>query len=97
MIQRLALLSVLLAVIIFAGCAGHVHTIGNGPQKNEYSEQRQWYALWGLVPINQVDTKAMAGTASNYEIKTETSALDVVINLFTTYVSVVSRTVTVTK
>jgi hypothetical protein len=39
----------------------------------------------------------MAGSAKDYTIKTEVSALDVIINIFTTYVSVVSRTVTVTK
>jgi len=97
MIKRLGLLSVLMAVILLTACAAHIHTIGNGPQQNEYTEQRQWYVLWGLVPINRVDTKEMAGTATNYQIRTETSALDVLINIFTSYVSVVSRTVTVTK
>jgi hypothetical protein len=39
----------------------------------------------------------MAGSAKNYTIKTEQSVLDVVINLFTSIVTVNSRTVTVTK
>jgi hypothetical protein len=49
------------------------------------------------VPINKVDTNAMAAGATNYQIKTEASALDVIINIFTEYVTVMSRTVTVTK
>lgn len=32
-------------IVILAGCATHIHTIGKGPQKGEYIEQRQWYAL----------------------------------------------------
>jgi hypothetical protein len=88
-------MTVLLAVVM--GCAGHIHTIGKGPQGGQVIEERQWYILWGLVPINKVDTKAMAGNAVNYEIKTEQSALDVIINIFTSAVTVNSRTVTVTK
>jgi len=39
----------------------------------------------------------MAGGAANYEIKTEQSPLDIIINFFTGIVTVYSRTVTVTK
>lgn len=84
-------------VLILAACSAHVHVIGSGGQGNAVLEQRQWYVLFGLVPINNVDTKVMAGTADNYTIRTEQSALDVVINIFTGLVSVYSRTVTVTK
>ena len=68
-----------------------------GAQGNQMDEERQWYVLWGLVPINEVDTNEMADGATDYEIKTETSGLDIVINIFTSVISVVSRTVTVTK
>jgi hypothetical protein len=60
-------------------------------------QQRQWYILWGLVPLNNVDTYHMAGGTKDYEIKTEASALDVIISIFTGIVTVNSRTVTVTK
>jgi len=39
----------------------------------------------------------MAAGTTDYTIKTEQSALDVVINIFTSWVTVYSRTVTVTK
>jgi hypothetical protein len=98
MLRRIIAVATLLAVVIvIAGCSTHIHKVGAGAQGNAVIEERQWYALWGLVPINTVDTDAMAEGAADYEIKTETSALDVIINIFTTYVSVVSRTVTVTK
>jgi hypothetical protein len=60
-------------------------------------QERQWYVLWGFVPINSVDTKVMAKGAKDYEIKTETNALDVVINIFTSAVTVYSRTVEVKR
>lgn len=90
---------VLIAVftLVLVGCAANVHKVGSGAQSNIKIEQRQWYVLWGLVPINQVDTAAMAAGSSDYTIKTEQNALDIIINIFTSYVSVVSRTVTVTK
>lgn len=90
---------VALAVMVcfLAGCAAHIHKVGAGAQGAQKVEARQWYVLWGLVPINQVNTDQLAGDAKNYTIKTEQSALDVIINIFTVYVSVVSRTVTITK
>ena len=84
-------------MFLFASCATHVHNVGSGAQGNNKMEERQWYVLWGLVPINEVDTHEMAGDAENYTITTEQATLDVIINLFTTYVTVVSRTVTVEK
>jgi hypothetical protein len=94
----LKLSGLLLAVMfLFASCATHVHTIGDGAQTGVEQQERQWYVLWGLVPINEVDTKEMAGDAEDYTITTEQEALDVIINIFTTYVTVVSRTVTVEK
>ena len=79
------------------GCSTHVHKVGNGPQGNDMMELRQWYVLWGIIPINQVDTNSMAGAATDYEITTEHTALDFVINIFTGLVTVNSRTVTVRK
>ena len=74
-----------------------MHTVGKGAQGDNKIESRQWYILFGLVPLNEVDTKEMSGDAENYEIKTEQAALDIVMNIFTSMISVYSRTVTVTK
>lgn len=51
----------------------------------------------GLVPINDVDTKDMAGDAINYKIKTEVTPLDFLISIPASTVTVTSRTVTVIK
>ena len=84
-------------VLILVGCSAHVHTIGKGAQGNDMIQERQWYVLWGLVPINKIDAGEMAGGATDYTIKTEQSALDIIINIFTSVVTVYSRTVTVTE
>ena len=86
----------LFAMVVASGCNAHLHVVGDGGG-DEIVEKRQWYVLWGLVPINDVDTAEMADGASDYTIETEHSALDVIINIFTGLVTVYSRTVTVTK
>ena len=94
----MTMVALLLFVMVAAsGCAAHLHVVGDGGSGDEIVEKRQWYVLWGLVPINEVDTAEMADGASNYTIDTEQSALDVIINIFTVIVTVNSRTVTVTK
>ena len=97
MLRKLVVLVILAGALTLVGCSAHVHKIGAGPAGNELVEARQWYVLWGLVPINEVDTHAMAAGADNYEIQTAAQPLDIIINIFTGLVTVNSRTVTVTK
>jgi hypothetical protein len=98
MLKRiLAAWAILALVAVLAGCAVHVHKIGTGPAGTDVAQLRQWYILWGLVPLNVVDTATMAGTIPNYEIRTEYTPLDFVMNLFTGIVTINSRTVTVNK
>ena len=86
-----------MTVMVSSGCMAHTHVVGDGGSAGEVEEQRQWYVLWGLVPINEVDTSTMAGPEENYTVETEITPLDFVINIFTGWVTVYSRTVTVTK
>ena len=92
-----ASLVVAVSLALLCGCAQHIHKIGSGPSGTDVVEQRQWYILFGLVPLNNADTSVMAAGATNYQIKTAITPLDFVINIFTEWVTVVSRTVTVTK
>ena len=97
----------LIISMIFIGCATHVHNIGAGPQIGHKVTARQYYLLWGLVPLNSVDTIEMVGTdingnpIENYEIQTQEGPLDIVINsisfLIGYRVLLTTRTVTVTK
>ena len=95
--KKIISLIMLAAFIAMIGCSANVHKIGNGAQGNNVTEARQWYVLFGLMPLNEVDTNQMAGGASNYEIKTEQSVMDIIMNMFTSVATVYSRTVTVTK
>lgn len=87
----------LVFVIGLSSCFTLEHTVGNGAQTGVEDTQRQWYVLWGLVPLNDVDTKAMAGGASDYTIKSERTFLDSVIGIFTGFVTIYPQSVTVTK
>ncbi len=71
--------------------------MGLGPKGNTVMKQKQWTNLFGLIPLNTVDTHAMAGDATNYEIKTVSNADDILISIFTNYITVHPRTVIVTK
>ena len=82
-------------ILIFVGCASHVHTVGTGPQTGSVDTARQYYIL-ALIPLNEVDTGEMAGGAANYEIITEQGFVDILIGGLTGNV-VSSRTITVTK
>ena len=100
----------LIISMIFIGCATHVHNIGVGPQIGHKVTARQYYLLWGLVPLNSVDTIEMAGTdingnpIENYEIQTQTGPVDIAITVGLGIVTIgigpaiiQSRTITVTK
>lgn len=98
--RTLILVLIIMLLISFAiNCATHVHTIGKGPSTDDVVKvkARQWYILWGLIPINTVDTKTMAGNAADYEIVTAVKPIDFLINIVTNLISVNCRSVTVTK
>ncbi|MCD4797364.1 MAG: hypothetical protein K8R49_09395 [Candidatus Cloacimonetes bacterium] len=95
--KKITIIIMLVTLLGLVGCATHIHTVGNGAQGSQTFETRQWYALFGLVPLNEVDTNSIASNATDYEIKTEQGALDIILNMFTGCITVYSRTVTVTK
>ena len=85
-------------IVIFAvACSTHIHTVGTGPKTGQSENARQWYILWGTVPLNNVDTNVMARGNANYEIKTSTTFVDGLISGVAGMVTVNCRTVTVTK
>ena len=94
-----SLLRVGIIVMAFTmiGCATHTHVIGNGGSDSTLVEQRQWYVLWGLVPINEVNSTQMAAGARDYTIVTESSLIDGIINIVLSAVTVQTRTVTVIR
>ena len=84
-------------VLFFGACATHTHVIGDGPSTGQTEEKRQYYALYGLVPLNKVDTNAMIGDAEGFKLETGQQAVDVLIGAVGSSFTVTSRTVKVTK
>ncbi|MCK4516271.1 MAG: hypothetical protein KAU31_13500 [Spirochaetaceae bacterium] len=86
-----------LAMTMLVGCMTHEHIVGTGAATGYTESTKQWYLLWGMVPLNSVDTKALSGAAQNYKIVTETSLVDAVLSGLGFIVSVRVRTVKVIK
>jgi hypothetical protein len=84
-----------LIVSSLSSCMTTEHIVGQGPQGPQTTEERQWYILWGLVPLNKVDSKTMAGDKEDYKITTQYTPLDVVLNIVTGFATVYSQTVEV--
>jgi hypothetical protein len=90
-------LCLLMMGLPFAGCYTVNHTIGTGGDTPVASD-RQWYVLWGLVPITNLDGGQMAkakGLTNNYTIQTQANFLDDILNMITGIVSVWGQTITV--
>lgn len=88
---------VMLVGMLFAGsgCMTLIHQVGDGAQGNEMVEKRQWYVLWGLVPINEVDSQELAEGASDYTVTSQVTIIDGLISAVLGWISVASQTVTV--
>ena len=97
MFRKLSAAFLIAAMLFVIGCAAHTHKVGNGAQGTDIVEARQWYVLWGLVPINDVDTQAMAGGATDYEITTQVTGIDFVISAVLSNISINCRSVAVEK
>lgn len=97
MFRKFSVVFLIVAMLFVIGCAAHVHKVGKGAQTNDITIARQWYVLWGVVPINEVDTNAMAEGATDYEIMTLVTPLDFVISAVLSFATIDCRTVTVQK
>ena len=93
--QKKVIALLLLAVFVLAGCAAHVHVVGEGAQGTETVASRQFYII-SLAPLNEVDTHAMAGGAEDYTIKTAAGFVDILITTVTSGI-ITSRKVVVVK
>ncbi|MDE0638791.1 MAG: hypothetical protein OXI43_23365 [Candidatus Poribacteria bacterium] len=101
MLKRIAAMLCIASVLFIVGCAAHVHNIGDGPPRpsrpQEEIVERQWYLLWGLVPINEIDTNDIAGDATDYQIVTSMTVVDWLVAVVLSPASIYSRTVVVKK
>lgn len=96
-VRSAVLAATCLTVGLGGGCMTFDHTVGSGATTHEMKEEGQWFALWGLVPLGTVDSKSLAGGASNYHVRTQYKPLDVLISFFTGFVTIHKQTVIVEK
>ncbi len=103
MIRSLKLVMVTLLLFSLFACASHTHVVGGGPSSGVTVSARQYYVLYGLIPLGiggGADTNAMAGDAENYAIETKAAGMDYLIQILANIIiptTISSRTVTVTK
>ncbi len=97
MFKKLIALLMIASILLIAGCFTNTHVVGNGAKGNAEITKQQWFALWGLVPISEVDSQDLADGAKDYTVTTQFTPVDIVIGIFTTWVSIQPMTVTVTK
>ena len=83
-----------LALVLLTACQVHSHRIGGGATGSGEESARQFYILFGWLPLNDVDTQRMTADLSSYEIRTEFSAIDLLLTPLL-LLTVTSRTVTV--
>jgi len=81
-----------------------MHTVGTGGRGNckspgQYdAKQKQWYIFWGLLPLNNVDSKKLANGAQNYTVRTTTSFGDGLISVVGSYfLGIRTQTIRVSK
>ena len=86
--KKILVLVLIVASMVMIGCTTHVHTVGNGAQTGQAVTATQWYAIFGLVPLNAVDTNAMAGGAVDYEIQTQSTPVDIVVGIPASWITV---------
>jgi hypothetical protein len=78
-----------------SGCVSHQHVVGLGPTGTGSTSERQYYVLFGLLQVNEVDTQRFAPELTSYTIDTRFSFTDLVLSTLMLPLTVTTRTVTV--
>ena len=87
----------ILALTMLVGCMTHEHIVGTGAATGYTESAKQWYLIGGLIPLNNVDTKAMSGDSENYKIITQTTLIDAILSGIGGVATLQVRTVQVIK
>lgn len=97
--KAMSLVLVLSMLAVSTGCYSHRHVVGGYSGMGTRQEFREWYVLWGIVPIVEKDAEVQAYVAStdSYAITWEFTPIDVIIGIFTGIVTIGPRTVAIEK
>jgi hypothetical protein len=94
-LSRLFTVLVLALTLAAGGCSFHHHRVGAGPQGLGEVSARQFYCLFGLFRLNEVNSQSLAGDRTAYEVVTEKGVVDWLLFPFLLPLTVTTRTVTV--
>ena len=97
MMKKLVGVLLIFSLLSLVSCFTNIHTVGEGAQGDETVSKKQWFALWGLVPLSEIDSQDLAEGASDYTVRTEFTPVDIIIGAFTSVISLQPMTVQVTK
>lgn len=81
--------------LLGSACVSHQHTVGLGPTGTGMTQQRQYYALFGLWQINEVDSQRLAADLTSYSVDSRFSFVDLLLQPLLLPFTLTSRTVTV--
>lgn len=96
-IRGLVPTSLILAIVVWcAGCQVHTHQVGGGPTGIGEESARQYYWMFGLLQMNEVNVQRMAADLGSYEIRSEITFWDFLLSPLL-LVTVTTRTVTVRR
>jgi len=91
------MIALMFLLVIGTSCQAHTHRVGGGATGIGEESARQYYVLFGLFPLNEVDSQRMAGDLVGYEVSTECSLTDFLMMPALALATVTSRTVTVRR
>lgn len=70
--KKLRLIAAMAAcACMFTSCYTYTTVVGNGGTGNQRVKQWNHYVLFGLAPVDVSDSKAMAGSSSDYTVTTK--------------------------
>lgn len=81
--------------LLSCGCVWHRHEVGLGATGTAQVSERQFYILFGMIEVNEVDCRRLAPDLTSYTIETEFSFVDLLLAPLLLPVTMTSRTVTV--
>ena len=98
MFKKLSFLLLILAMLYVVGCSAHTHNVGHGIVLYQRPVvERQWYLLYGVLPLNHVNTHVMAEGKRHYQITTLVTPIDDFYNFLFPPFTLTSRTVIVRR
>jgi hypothetical protein len=85
----------MLLLALSPACQVHTHRVGSGPVGESQQSARQYYILFGLLQLNEVNVQRMTSDLTSYDIESEFSWVDFFLMPVFLPLTVTSRTVTV--